>query len=71
MTSNSKPTLFKEKEEIIMAKRIGQTAGKDPAKSVDVALTGSKYKAGGAKARKKAGGIIRKPKATIRYNKGK
>jgi hypothetical protein len=53
-----------------MPKRIGQTAGKDPKKSVDVALTGSKYKAGGAKSRKKAGGIIRKPKATIRYKKG-
>jgi len=54
-----------------MAKRIGQTAGKDPRKSVNVALTGSKYKAGGAMARKKKGGIIRKPKATIRYKKGR
>lgn len=54
-----------------MPKRIGQTAGKDPKKSVDVALTGSKYNAGGAKSRKKAGGIIRKPKATIRYKRGK
>jgi len=34
-----------------MPKRIGQTAGKDPKKSVDVALTGSKYKTGGAKSR--------------------
>jgi hypothetical protein len=54
-----------------MAKRIGQTAGKDPRKAVDVALTGSKYTAGGAKVRKKKGGIIRKPKATIRYRHGK
>lgn len=47
--------------------RIGQKAGKDPAKNIEVMLTGSKYTAGGAKSRKKAGGIIRKPKATIRY----
>jgi hypothetical protein len=51
-----------------MASRIGEKAGKNPSKGVSVALTGSKYSAGGAKARKKAGGIIRKPKATIRYN---
>ena len=51
-----------------MPTRIGQKAGKNPSKGVSVALTGSKYSSGGAKARKKAGGIIRKPKATIRYN---
>jgi len=51
-----------------MATRIGERAGKNPSKGVDVALTGSKYKTGGAKIRKKSGGIIRKPKATIRYN---
>lgn len=53
-----------------MPSRIGARAGKDPTKNINVALTGSKYKSGGAKARKKAGGIIRKPKATIRYRKG-
>lgn len=53
-----------------MPKRIGQTAGKDPKKSVSVALTGSKYEEGGAKNRRKKGGIIRKPKATIRYKRG-
>lgn len=50
-----------------MPKRIGQTAGKDPYKNIDVSLTGSKYTAGGSKVRRKKGGIIRKPKATIRY----
>ena len=54
-----------------MAKRIGQSAGKNPEKSVSIALTGSKYKSGGAMARKKKGGIVRKPKATIRYSRGK
>lgn len=54
-----------------MPKRIGQTAGKNPEKSVSIALTGSKYKVGGAKARKKKGGIVRRPKATIRYSRGK
>jgi len=63
-----------------MAKRIGQSAGKNPEKSVSIALTGSKYKSGGAMARKyksggamarkKKGGIVRKPKATIRYKRG-
>ena len=51
--------------------RIGQKAGKDPSKNIEVMLTGSKYTSGGAKARKKMGGIIRKPAATIRYKHGK
>ena len=54
-----------------MGKRIGQSAGKNPEKSVSIALTGSKYKSGGAMARNKKGGIVRKPKATIRYSRGK
>ena len=54
-----------------MPSRIGARAGKNPRKNLDVSLTGSKYEAGGAKVRKKKGGIIRKPKATIRYNKGR
>jgi len=53
-----------------MPKRIGQTAGKNPEKSVSIALTGSKYNSGGAMARKKKGGLVRKPKATIRYKRG-
>lgn len=52
-------------------KRIGQSVGKSPQKAVNIALTGSKYASGGNKARSKKGGIIRKPKATIRYKKGK
>ena len=51
--------------------RIGAQAGKDPQKNINVSLTGSKYSAGGSKVRLKKGGIIRKPKATIRYRKGK
>lgn len=51
-------------------KRIGQSAGKNPQKSVNVQLTESKYQAGGAMVRKKKGGVIRKPKATIRYKHG-
>ena len=47
-------------------KRVGQTAGKNPTKSVNVQLTESKYTAGGAKARKKKGGVIRKPMTPIR-----
>lgn len=53
-----------------MPARIGARAGKNPSKNIDVSLTGSKYTAGGAKNRRKKGGIIRKPAATIRYNKG-
>ena len=54
-----------------MPSRIGAKAGKDPKKNISVSLTGSKYTSGGAKARSKKGGIIRKPKATIRYNSGR
>lgn len=54
-----------------MPSRIGSKAGKDPKKGISVSLTGSKYSAGGAKVRSKKGGIIRKPKATIRYNSGR
>jgi hypothetical protein len=50
-------------------KRVGQTAGKNPTKAVNVQLTESKRVAGGAVVRKKKGGVIRKPKATIRYSK--
>jgi hypothetical protein len=50
-------------------KRIGQSVGKQPTKAVSIALTGSKYDTGGAKVRRKKGGIVRKPKATIRYKR--
>lgn len=48
-----------------MPARIGATAGKKPGGQNKTQLTGSKYEAGGAKARRKKGGIIRKPLATI------
>ncbi len=48
-----------------MPSRIGATAGKKPSGQNKTELTGSKYAAGGAKARRKKGGIIRKPLATI------
>ncbi len=48
-----------------MPTRIGANAGKRPTSQNQTQLTGSKYSAGGAKKRKKAGGIIRKPLATI------
>jgi hypothetical protein len=51
--------------------RVGQKVGKDPRKTINVTLTGSKYSAGGSKNRKKKGGIIRKPKPPIRYRKGR
>lgn len=52
-------------------KRIGQSVGKAPTKAVNIALTGSKYASGGQKVKRKKGGVIRKPKATIRYKRGK
>jgi hypothetical protein len=52
-------------------KRIGHIAGKNPGKAINVALTGSKYGAGGAKVRSRKGGIIRKPIAPMRYRKSK
>jgi hypothetical protein len=54
-----------------MANRIGARAGKNPSKNIAVSLTGSKYTAGGAKVRRKKGGIVRKPAAKIRYNAGR
>lgn len=49
--------------------RIGARAGKNPTKNIEVNLTGSKYKSGGQKVRKKKGGVIRKPSAKIRESK--
>lgn len=48
-----------------MPARVGATAGKKPRQQNKTQLTGSKYATGGAKSRKKKGGIIRKPLATI------
>ena len=52
-------------------RRIGSKVGKHPQKAVRVALTGSKYDAGGSIIKKKRGGYMRKPKPPIRYRKSK
>lgn len=61
-----------KKPEPIKAKKhrhnIGAHAGKSPGKNVRTELTESKYETGGQKMRMKKGGIIRKPKPTIRYS---
>lgn len=52
-----------------MPSRIGDSVGKNPKKNVAIELEQSKYKSGGAKVKRKKGGIIRKPKGTISYRK--
>jgi hypothetical protein len=47
--------------------KIGARAGKQPQKNIQTNLTESKYESGGAGMKKKKGGIVRKPKAPIRY----
>ena len=54
-----------------MPRRIGDTVGKNPTKNISIELDQSKYRAGGAKVRRKKGGIVRRPKATIRYTSKK
>lgn len=46
---------------------IGDVAGKSPAKQIRTGLTESKYESGGQGMRRKKDGIIRSPKAPIRY----
>ena len=53
------------------SKRIGHVAGKNPSKTINLGVTGSKYGSGGSKNRGKKGGIIRKPVAPMRYKKTK
>lgn len=53
-----------------MPSRIGDSVGKNPRKNINIELDQSKYKSGGAKMKRKKGGIARRPKATIRYKKG-
>jgi len=60
-----------KKSKVRKVKRIGHVAGKNPGKTVNLGLTGSKYQGGGAKNRGKKGGIIRKPIAPMRYRKSK
>jgi hypothetical protein len=47
--------------------KIGARAGKSPQKNIRTSLTESKYESGGAGMKSKKGGVIRKPKAKIRY----
>ena len=49
--------------------RVAARAGKNPTANVDTTLDSSKYRSGGAKAKAKKGGIVRKPSAKIRYKK--
>jgi hypothetical protein len=46
---------------------IGAKAGKQPQKNIRTGLTESKYESGGAGMKRKKGGIVRRPKAPIRY----
>ncbi len=46
---------------------IGARAGKQPQKNIQTNLTESKYDSGGAGMKRKKGGIVRRPKAPIRY----
>ena len=49
--------------------RLGARAGKNPKGNVETTFDSNKYAAGGKKPRPKAGGIVRKPTAKIRYKK--
>jgi hypothetical protein len=57
----------------VTRKRVAARAGKadiaTKSSGVETALTGSKFQSGGAKMRRKKGGIIRKPAPKIRYKK--
>jgi hypothetical protein len=48
-------------------RNIGARAGKQPQKNIQTNVTESKYEAGGAKLKRKKGGIVRRPRAPIRY----
>lgn len=50
-----------------MPRRIGDSVGKNPSKNISIELDQSKYRSGGAKVKRKKGGIARRPKATIKY----
>jgi hypothetical protein len=46
---------------------MGARAGKQPQKNIQTNVTESKYESGGAKLKRKKGGIVRRPRAPIRY----
>ena len=56
-----------KKSKVRKVKRIGHVAGKNPSKTINLGVTGSKYGSGGSKNRGRKGGIVRKPSARIRY----
>jgi hypothetical protein len=60
-----------KKSKVRKVKRIGHVAGKNPSKTINVGVTGSKYTGGGSKNRGKKGGIIRKPSPRVNYRKSK
>lgn len=45
----------------------GNKAGKNPARNTKTSLQESKYESGGAKMKKKKGGVIRKPNPKVHY----
>lgn len=57
----------------VKTKRVAARAGKADiatrSSGVETSLAGSKYQSGGAKMKRKKGGIVRKPTAKIRYKK--
>jgi hypothetical protein len=53
-----------------IAARVGKSDIATRTSGVETTLSSSKYRAGGAKPRKKSGGIVRKPVPKIRYKKG-
>lgn len=54
-----------------VAAKVGKADLATKTSGVETTLASSKYRSGGAKPRKKAGGIVRKPVPKIRYNKKK
>ena len=54
-----------------VASRVGKADLATRTSGVETTLSSTKYRSGGAKPRKKAGGIVRKPVPKIRYTKKK
>lgn len=52
-------------------KGIGAKAGKQPQKNVETNIAESRYESGGAKPKRKKGGVIRRPKAPMSYKRKK
>jgi hypothetical protein len=54
-----------------VAAKVGKADLATKTSGVETTLSSTKYRAGGAKPRKKSGGIVRKPVPKIRYTKKK